>query len=192
MAACRCGSAVAETDRRRRLAFAGRRRADRRHEDQLAVLIALDLIDVIERRPSPLSNRRRGRARGGHAQFGGNGQARSALFWLHALFQCRLLRTQVLSSEGILFLSTGLGGLRAWWARGYWTFVRGRQAPAPKDPRPTIRQDVMPRQRNCLAVECDELSMRPGSSPPMASATPDLRGHCGDGKLKHSIAASHT
>ena len=41
--------AVAETDRGRGFAFAGRRRADGRHKDQLAVLVALDLIDEVER-----------------------------------------------------------------------------------------------------------------------------------------------
>ena len=40
--------AVAEADRGRRLAFAGRRRADGRNEDQLAVLVSLDLVNVVE------------------------------------------------------------------------------------------------------------------------------------------------
>ena len=40
---------VAEADRGRGLAFAGRGRVDRRHQDQLAVLLALQRLDVIHR-----------------------------------------------------------------------------------------------------------------------------------------------
>src|SRR5690606_10380123 len=40
---------VAKTDRRRRLAFARRRRVDRRHQDQLAVLVALHRLDELRR-----------------------------------------------------------------------------------------------------------------------------------------------
>ncbi len=63
--------AVSEADCRRRLALAGRRRVDGRDEDQLAVLVALDLVDVVERQLGlgpAVGNKRGGR----HADLGGD------------------------------------------------------------------------------------------------------------------------
>src|SRR3546814_14745532 len=40
--------AVAEADGGRRLALAGRRRRDRRHQDELAVLVLLDRLEIVE------------------------------------------------------------------------------------------------------------------------------------------------